>query len=341
MKTKIAVIGLKIGACFAKSAAAQPDMELVMVYDKYYKENHTIDYRFYEENHIPVAASEDEIYNSDADVIAVASPDHFHTEQSIRALRAGKHVICEKPLAPTVADCRKIIAAVKESGKQFMIAQVCRYSPGFETAKTLLENGRIGDLVYIETEYAHDYGLAPGFMNWRKDPAIRRQGFLGGGCHALDLARWMAGDPTEVFCYMNQKYLPDWPTPDTGVAVAKFPNNVIGRVFVSIGVKRPYTMRTCLYGTKGTIICDNTSSSIRISESLLYKPSANIAFCEIPISAKSHNHAGELRDFVDCLNAGRKTATDVYEGTKTVLFAESAIRSAESGLPVKIVYDLE
>ncbi|OQA81613.1 MAG: Glucose--fructose oxidoreductase precursor [Lentisphaerae bacterium ADurb.Bin242] len=341
MKFKVAVIGLKIGTCFSKAAVSLPDTELVIAYDRFYRENTSIDYKFYEENHIRIAASEDEIYASDADVVVVASPDHFHAEQSVRALRAGKHVICEKPLAPTLDECRRIIAAVKESGRQFMIAQVGRYSPGFETARALLNAGRIGRLVCLETEYAHDYTHSPGFMNWRRDPAIKRQGFLGGGCHALDLARWLAGDPLEVFCYMNHLFLPDWPAPDTGIAIAKFPGDAIGRVFVSIGVKRPYTMRTSLYGTGGTIICDNTSPSIQISESSLYKPTANVAFAEIPVSPKSHNHTAELKDFIDYLKRNEPTPTNVYEGAKTVLFAESAIRSAETGQPVKIVYDLE
>lgn len=336
MKFKVAVIGLRMGHAWAQAAYNNPDTELALCYDKYFRENSAIDQKYYEERKIPMTDNEADIYASDVDVVIVASPDHFHVEQCVAALEAGKHVICEKPLAPTVEDCKKIIEAVRKSGKFFMTGQVCRYAPGFKTAKALYESGRIGELVYIESEYAHDYTYSKGYQNWRLDPKIKREGFLGGGCHALDLSRWLAGDPLEVFAYMNHKLLPDWPTCDTGVTVVKFPNDVIGRIFVSVGIKRPYTMRTVLYGTKGSIICDNTSDHILISEEILRAPTGDIAFNKIPVNVASHNVSSELKEFIDYLKEGKQCPTDVYQGTATVAFAEAALRSAVSGKPEQI-----
>ena len=177
---KVAVIGLKMGNAWAKAAWDLPNTELIIVYDKFFKENSAIDRKFYLSNNIPIAESEEAVYNSDAEIVVVASPDHFHAEQCIAALKAGKHVACEKPLAPTVADCRKIASAVKESGKMFMTGQVCRYAPAFKLAKKLIGDGRIGEIASLECEYAHDYTKYPGFHDWRKDPAVGREGFLGG-----------------------------------------------------------------------------------------------------------------------------------------------------------------
>lgn len=339
MKYKVGVLGLAMGHAWAKAAHTLPDTELAIVYDPAWGEYHRIDEEYYIERKIKVAKNENEVYASDADIIIVASPDHFHAEQCIKSLKAGKHTIAEKPLAPTVEDCRGIIKAVRESGKSFMTGQVCRYAPGFRTAKQLLDEGRIGEICSIESEYAHNYEEAKGCNNWRCDAAIKRQGFLGGGCHALDLVRWLAGDPEEVFCYMNRKQIPSWPTPDTGIAVAKFKNNVIGRVFVSVGVKRPYTMRTVINGTKGTIICDNTSPFIQISEKSVCETAQKLDFSTVPVTISSHNVDSELSEFTACLKAGKKIPTDVIEGTKTVAFAEAAIKSAETGLPVKVVCD--
>lgn len=338
-KYKVAVMGLNMGHAWAQAANDLDDTELVMVYDKWFEENQRIKRDYYFENGCRIATDENEIYSSDHDIIVVASPDHFHTEQSIKALNAGKHVICEKPLAPTVADCRKIIAAVRENRKFFMTGQVCRYAPGFKRAKDLIEQGRIGELVYIESEYAHDYSLNPGYRAWRSDPEVKREGFIGGGCHALDLLRWLAGDPKEVFCYMNHKFLPQWPAADTGVAVAKFPDNVIGRVFVSIGVKRPYTMRTVINGAKGTIICDNTSDYIQLSEEPEPSEHTAIKFNRIPVQISSHNVKAELHEFVSHLRVGKQCPTDVIQGTRTVAFGEAAIESAKTGMPVRINYD--
>lgn len=336
MKYKTAVIGLRMGDSWAHAADENPDSELYLCYDKYYRENTLINHAYYEEKKVILANSMEEVCASDADIVVVASPDHFHTEQCILALDAGKHVICEKPLAPTVAECRKIVEAVKRSGRNFMTGQVCRYAPGFKTAKLLLDSGRIGELACIESEYAHDYTHAKGYNNWRMDPVIKREGFLGGGCHALDLTRWIAGDPLEVFAYMNHKLIPEWPTNDTGLAVAKFRNDVIGRIFVSVGVKRPYTMRTVLYGTRGTIICDNKSDFIQISEECLSKASGTMDFIHIPVNIRSHNVSEEFNEFLQYLKMGKQCPTDVYQGSATVAFAEAALRSAVSGKPEKI-----
>ena len=115
---KVAVLGLGMGHDWAKAAYELPDAELVMVYDPAFGKYSRIDTQWYLSRNIRLAANEDEIYASDADIIVVATPDQIHAEQSVKALLSGKHVACEKPLAPTVDDCRKIIDAVKKSGKE-------------------------------------------------------------------------------------------------------------------------------------------------------------------------------------------------------------------------------
>jgi len=153
----------------------------------------------------------------------------------------------------------------------------------------------------------------------------------------MDLVRWVAGNPLEVCCYTNRILMGavGWPTDDTGVLIAKFPNGVIGKIFVSVGAKRPYTMRTVLYGTKGTIICDNTSPELRIFEQPHAKETG-IQFTKIPVNIASHNVTEELREFVACLDHGKPSPTDVFEGMRTVAFGEAALRSAREGRPVKV-----
>ena len=129
----------------------------------------------------------------------------------------------------------------------------------------LIDAGRIGELFFVESEYAHDYSTAArGWNDWRVDSNRPREPYLGGGCHAVDLLRWIAGNPSEIMAYSNHKCLTDWPVDDCTISMMKFPNNVIGKVFVSIGCKRDYTMRSVFYGTRGTIIADNTLSLIHI-----------------------------------------------------------------------------
>jgi predicted dehydrogenase len=310
---------------------------LAMVYDPNILTDSRIDLAYYKKAGAIIAQKEEDIYKADLDIVVVASPDHFHTEQCVKALKSGAHVICEKPLAPSVAECRKIIAAVRKTRRFFMTGQVCRYAPGFILAKRLVDEGRIGRLAFVESEYAHDYTRSPGVDNWRKDPKIKREGIIGGGCHAMDLVRWLAGNPLEVFCYTNSILLVGsaWPTADTGIIVGKFPDNVIGKIFVSVGAKRPYTMRTAIYGTAGTIICDNTSANIRIFEQKNMNETG-LSFTNIPVNIASHNITDEMREFVSFLDKNKQSPTDVYEGTRTVAFGEAALRSARTGKPVKM-----
>jgi predicted dehydrogenase len=151
----------------------------------------------------------------------VCTPDSFHREQSVKALEAGYHVLCEKPLAMRLDECEEIIKATRASNKKFMVGQVCRKTPAFALMKEMVARGDIGEVFYVESEYAHDYVniLSPG--NWRTDPL--RNGVVGGGCHAMDLLRWYVGDPEEIFAYGVHKLLPQVPYDDTHISVLKFP----------------------------------------------------------------------------------------------------------------------
>ena len=330
---KVGVLGLRMGNNWVNGIVRHGDAQLAAVYDP----DCDLAGSIAGQHGIRAAVSEDDFFARALDIVVIATPDHLHVAQSVRALALGRHVICEKPMAPSVKDCLAIIAAVRRHRRKFMVGQVCRFTPAFRAARKLISEGNIGEIAFIESEYYHDYSRVPGANNWRKDPKIRREGFIGGGCHALDLVRWLAGNPTEVFCYMNHKFLPDWPARDTGVAVMKFKSGAIGKVFVSIGVKAGYSMRTVIHGTSGSIICDNTSDHLDWFDESMREFSGRNPL-RIPVNVNNHNVADEFADFVECLKSGRHPPTDEYEGTNTVALGEAALRSAETGKPARVVY---
>jgi len=271
------------------------------------------------------------------DAVIVTTPDHTHCEIASAFLRDGKPVLLEKPMALKKEDCDELLRVSKETGTMLMVGQVCRYNHNFVQAKKLIETGALGDLVFVESEYAHSYELNPGTGNWRVHPD--REAIIGGGCHAIDLLRWIAGNPTEVSAYANHKYLPDWPVNDTTIAIYKFPNDVIGKVFCSIGVKRVYTMRTCIYGTKGTLIFGNYDKTMT-----LYKANPDdihSGFTKptiIPCNPKGHNMEAEIRDFVLAIQQGKQPPISPLEGASTVAVARATVDSFTKGKPVKIKY---
>ena len=111
------------------------------------------------------------------DAAVVVTPDGTHREIVVNLLNAGVDVLCEKPMALNLADCKAMIEAEKASGRKLMIGQVCRCTPAFVMAKEMIDAGRIGDLIFVESEYAHNYTRARGADDWRVDPD--RHGVIG------------------------------------------------------------------------------------------------------------------------------------------------------------------
>lgn len=291
-----------------------------------------------DEFHVPYYLDYKEMLKrDDIDAITIALPDQIHREVAVAALEAGKHVLCEKPMALTVEDCKLMVEASRRTGKMLMVGQICRKAPSFVLAKELIDRGEIGELFFIESEYAHDYSKKL-TATWRFDPKAPRHPMIGGGCHAVDLMRWIAGDPTEVFAYSNKKMLDYYPTDDCIVAVMKFPNDVLGKVFTSIGCKRRYTMRTAIYGSKGTIIVDNSSADLSLFKAenegsdMFNESTENMSVeCRIPVKAIKHNIHGEIKDFVDSILNDSYPEVNGVEGGKTVAVCCAIVESAAKG----------
>ena len=268
------------------------------------------------------------------DAVVIVTPDKTHLEMTCAFLKAGKAVLCEKPMALSLSECEEMMRVEKQTGGKLMIGQICRCTPGFMKAKEIVDNGQIGELIFVESEYAHNYSGARGYNDWRVDPD--RHIFIGGGCHAVDLIRWIAGDPTEVYAYGNHKSLLDWPTDDTAIAIYKLPNNVMGKVFVSSGCKRNYTMRSVFYGTRGTVICDNTSDHITLFEEGEGKDYHKAQI--IPVDINNHNASAEIAIFIQDLKREGKMTISSIEGASTVAVCCATVESIGKGTPISIKY---
>ena len=327
-KIGVGVIGLRMGRGHLSGYAGNARTEIVGVCD--------VDAQLLAERKTEFAARiastdyRDLLADPDIHLVSVASPDYYHAEQSVAAMEAGKDVLCEKPLTLSMTEAKAIIAAVETTGRRFMIGQVCRFAPGFALAKRMIERGDIGQLYLAESEYAHSYRHARGVREGRVDP--RREPVIGGGCHAVDLLRWIAGDVAEVHAYANHTCLTDWPVNDCTIATCKFENGVVGKVMVSIGCIRPYTMRSVFYGTQGTIVCDNTSPHIQLC--CTKDMSGPPAFATIPVNIANHNVAAEIDELVDCIVRDTPVVTNVYEGAKTVATCIAVVESAKTGRSV-------
>lgn len=334
-KFNVAVIGCgKIATSHLKGVMEKPECVLYAVCDNATDDRLQTRKEKYGAQ-IAVTDYKELLGDPNIDFVIVTTPDNSHMEIACAFMRDGKDVLLEKPMALTVPECEEMLRVEKETGKRLMVGQVVRYNNNFATAKKLVDEGAIGELAFVESEYAHDYSVARGYNDWRVTP--EREGMIGGGCHAVDMLRWIAGNPTEVHAFSNHKYLTDWPVNDTTIAIYKFPNGVIGKVFCGIGVKRDYTMRTCLYGTKGTLIVDSKSTELTLFQDN-GEPKSYTVPQSIPSNPISHNMAGEISDFVDAIVEGRPNPISSIEGASTVAVCRATVESAKTGETVKIVY---
>lgn len=141
----------------------------------------------------------------DIDLIDIVTPNNTHAEMAIAAAEAGKHVICEKPLAMTVEEAERMAEAVKRNGVVHMISHNYRFSPAVQYAKKLIEEGRLGKIYHIRAQYLQDWIMDPGFpLVWRLRKEVTGSGALGDiGAHIIDLARFLIGEFKEISSMME------------------------------------------------------------------------------------------------------------------------------------------
>jgi predicted dehydrogenase len=145
-------------------------------------------------NDIAVYDSVDGLVRSDIDWAFIGSFNCHHAEQAIAAMRAGRNVFCEKPLATNFEDCLRVRQVEKETGRTFAFGLVLRYSPFYQQLKSLVAEGAIGKLVSFEfNETLHFNHGGYIFGNWRRNRDLAGTHVLEKCCHDLDLANWITG----------------------------------------------------------------------------------------------------------------------------------------------------
>jgi predicted dehydrogenase len=192
------------------------------------------------------------IERDDIDLIDIVTPNNAHVEIAIAAAEAGKHILCEKPLAMTLEQSERMLQAVKKSGAVHMICHNYRFAPAVQFAKKLIQDGRIGKIHHIRATYLQDWILDPNFpLVWRLQKEVTGSGTHGDIlAHSLDLARFLVGEFKEVVGMMetfikerpivetsgglsakadaNQLEMGEVTVDDTSAFMARFENGAVG-----------------------------------------------------------------------------------------------------------------
>jgi predicted dehydrogenase len=249
----IAIIGLGQGLSHLQAFQMLPDCRVVAVCDadQALAQRIALQYNVATVHpHIDAVLSDRSI-----DAVVIATPDHLHGQHAIMALQAGKHVLCEIPMALTIAECQQIITFSERHGLTYQMGNQVRYAACLTDIAALLRAGDLGPIFYGEGEYLHDYHDIVDDRpadHWRIDPVTPQTTLLGGGPHALDTLRWLMGVRYVEAQAYHVSIPSEWHTTHTTVALLKADSGAVSKVTVSYGMQRPYCLYYSVYGSAGS-----------------------------------------------------------------------------------------
>jgi len=300
-----------------------------------------------------------------------AAPNNVHAEPCIEAAEAGKHVISEKPLAPTAQESRRMLEAVRRAGVKHMCAYNYRFVPAIRLAKRLIEEGFLGRIYHFRARYLQEWIMDPSFpLVWRLRKDVAGSGPLGDlGSHIIDLARFLVGDVKAVqgvtTTFIKERPLPEDPSrkgavtvEDAFEATVEFTNGAIGTLEATrfAGGRKNYNNFE-INGEKGSI----EFNLERLNELRFYRNDEpvkqimgwheilvtesfhplidNIYWPHGHIIGWEHTFINELHHFLDCVVNDKPVApyaATFEDGWKVDVICEAILQSAASGKKVII-----
>jgi len=285
--------------------------------------------RRYGVEHLRSYDDADELFTSgEIDAVYLALPNNMHKEFTVRAARAGLHVLCEKPMAVTVADCEQMIRATKVANVKLMIAYRLHFERANLEAAKLARSGTLGELRFFSSDFS---------MQVREDN-IRLERDKGGGplydigIYCINAARYaLSEDPVEVWAAAAKSHDPRFKEVDeTVVGAMRFKDERLASFTCSFGAadRSTYTVS----GTRGSITLD---PAYEYAEGLAY--SLKIGERKrVRRFAKSDQFAPELLYFSDCILKNRDPEPSGEEGLADLRIVEAMLRSIRTGKPVAL-----
>jgi predicted dehydrogenase len=271
-------------------------------------------------------------------VVSCTHPD-VRAEHCVRAAETGRHIVIEKPIGVEPEHTQAIREAVARAGVKTVASFVLRWNPQFATVKQLIADGVLGDLVYGEADYWHPFGRGSPGYEAKVSRRQARSAFLFGGCHAVDILRFLAGEIVEVAAFSAPgRRNPDFEYDPNVVASLRFANGAVGKLTTVLDADTPYIFNCRLFGTEGTIQNNAVYSTKHYPGSLGYWSLPTIE----PDSAEVAHHPfkEEIEHFLECIESDVESHASIHDAYRTmaVCFAidESA---AKGGRPVRVRLD--
>lgn len=275
----------------------------------------------------------------DVDAVSIVTPDFAHTQLALDAIAAGKHVLIEKPLATTSAECRRIIDAARGAGVKLMVDFHNRWSPPFFKARKSIEAGEIGSVRLIYYRLNDTIFVPTEMLSWAARSTV--EWFVGS--HSLDTVRWLVGDEvTHVYAVSRSVVLKDRgiDTPDFYEAVLEFANGAVAVVencwILPGSAPNIIDLKCEVVGSDGALYVDG--SHHRMLEKYASGRGTYPDVLVLPeVQGAQMGFAAEsIRHFIDCVLDGLEPITTGEDGLVVTQLVEAIEESVASGARVRV-----
>ena len=271
----------------------------------------------------------------DVEVVDICSPTHLHHEMALKAAAAGKHVVCEKPLARTTEQAQEIVHACRKAGIQLLVAHVVRFFPEYALAHSAVVEGQIGKPAVIRL-HRGSYRPKKPAGNWFLDEGKSGGIFMDLMIHDYDYARWVAGEVESVSAQRVTELHPEAPL-DYGLVILSHHSGALSHI-AGAWAYPPPTFRTHLEiaGDRGLIEFDSDGTA-PIQNLILKTSGSDAPDVALPSSPVSESpYTTQIKEFYAVLADGKTPRVSATDGLIAVQIAEAALQSAHNGQPVKL-----
>ncbi|WP_204106223.1 MULTISPECIES: Gfo/Idh/MocA family oxidoreductase [Spirulina sp. CCY15215] len=331
-KIEVAVVGLGIGEQHAWTYLNNPNCQLRRLYDLDPEKMRSLIAKLGQSQ--ASLSFQELLEDEEIDLISIASYDDAHYEQTIAALKAGKHIFVEKPLCRSLSELKHIKQEwLKQKHLKIESNLVLRSAALYQWLKEYIQSGQLGQIYAIDGDYL--YGrLHKITQGWRKN--VENYSVMqGGGIHLVDLMLWLTGEkPTTVRAVGNDICTAEteFRYNDFICATFKFASGLIGRISANFGCVHRHQHVLRVFGTEGTFIYDDAGARLHSSRDSALRGSS-VALNPLPVSK------GDLiPPFVSAILANRDTKDLVQHNFNLISTCIAADRALSTHSPVKIEY---
>lgn len=264
------------------------------------------------------------------DAISIAVPSWLHHPYTLQAARAGKHVICEKPIALTPEDARDMIAVCAACGVRLFIGHVVRFFPDYARMKQTLVDGSLGTpgVAHVSRRGGHPAHTHPWYADEDKSGGVIVDLMI----HDLDFLRWTMGEATKVYAMLRKE-----PMLEYALVTLEFENGAVANAEAYWGYPGPFQTKAELAGSGGIVQASSlNSSSVQVHRR--ETSAENNPFVAIPASPGFQSpYELELKHFIACIRGEAQPLVTAEDALRALEIALAAKQSSQSGQPVKLM----